>query len=158
MKPILLDLPVPIITPRLLLRPPQPGDGIALNAAVSESYDNIRHTMPWAKERPSDNILIGATGYHHVIWEVPCLETGYWIRTRYSGKGYMTEAVNAITQYAIKQLKMKRVAITCDIDNVRSKKIPQRLGFQLEGTLKAHRLKPLTDEVSDTVILTLFHL
>ena len=29
MKPILLDLPMPIITPRLLLRPPQPGDGIA---------------------------------------------------------------------------------------------------------------------------------
>lgn len=185
MKPILLDLPMPIITPQLLLRPPRPGDGIALNTAVLESYDNIRHTMPWAKERPSleeseefvrqsaanwilkkddepylpllifskkDNILIGATGYHHIIWEVPCLETGYWIRTQYSGKGYMTEAVNAITQYAIKQLKMKRVAITCDIDNVRSKKIPQRLGFQLEGTLKANRLKPLTDEVSDTVI------
>lgn len=43
MKPILLDLPMPIITPRLLLRPPQPGDGIALNAAVSESYDNTSH-------------------------------------------------------------------------------------------------------------------
>ena len=185
MKPILLDLPMPITTPRLLLRPPQSGDGIALNAAVLESYDNIRHTMPWAKERPSleeseefvrqsaanwilkkddepylpllifskkDNILVGATGYHHVIWEVPCLETGYWIRNQCAGQGYMTEAVNAITRYAIKQLQMKRVAITCDIDNVRSKKIPERLGFQLEGTLKANRVKPLTEEVSDTVI------
>ena len=53
MKPILLDLPMPITTPRLLLRPPQLGDGVVLNAAVLKSYDNIRHAMPWAKERPS---------------------------------------------------------------------------------------------------------
>ena len=185
MKPILLDFPLPILTPRILLRPPKPGDGVALNAAILESYDNIRHTMPWVKERPSweeseefvrqsaanwilkkdeepylplfvfakkDNALIGATGYHHIIWEVPCLEVGYWIRNHYSGQGYMTEAVNAITQYAIKQLQMKRVAITCDIDNTRSKKIPEKLGFQLEGTLKANRVKPLTKELSDTLI------
>ena len=53
MKPILLDFPMPITTPRLLLRAPQPRDGIALNAAVLESYDDIRHTMSWAKERSS---------------------------------------------------------------------------------------------------------
>ena len=168
MKTILLDLPMPITTPRILLRPPQLGDGVALNAAVLESFDNIRHTMPWAKEKPSldeseesvrqsaanwilkkdeepylplfifdkqNNNLIGATGFHHIAWEVPCLEVGYWIRNQYSGQGYMTEAVNAITQYAIKQLKMKRVAITCDIDNVHSSKIPEKLGFQLEHTI-----------------------
>lgn len=64
----------------------------------------------------------------------------------------MTEAVNAITWYAFKQLQMRRVAITCDIDNVRSKKIPERLGFQLEGVLKTNRVKPLTGEISDTLI------
>ncbi len=103
MKSSLLDLPMPITSPRLLLTPPQLGDGVELNEEIEVL-------------RKSYNILIGATGYHHMIWEVPCLETGYWIRTQYSGKGYMTEAVNAITQYATKQLKMKRVAITCDID------------------------------------------
>jgi len=33
MKPILLDLLMPIITPRLLIRPPQVGDGKMLNVA-----------------------------------------------------------------------------------------------------------------------------
>jgi ribosomal-protein-serine acetyltransferase len=191
MKPILLDLPMPITTPRILLRPPQLGDGVALNEAVLESFDNIRHTMPWAKEKPSleeseefvrqsaanwilkkdeepylplfifdkqNNNFIGATGFHYIAWEVPCLETGYWIRNQCSGQGYMTEAVNAITQYAIKQLQMKRVAITCDIDNVRSRKIPERLGFQLEATLKANRIKPITGDVSDTLIFAKYDL
>lgn len=185
MKPILLDLPMPITTSRILLRPPQLGDGVALNAAVLESFDNIRSYMPWAQTKPSieeseifvrqaaanwilkndvepylpififdlkDNTLLGATGYHHINWQVPCLEIGYWLRNSYTGQGYMTESVNALTEYAFKELHMKRVAITCDIENVRSKKIPERLGFTLEATLKASRVKPITGEVSDTLV------
>ena len=53
MKPILLDLPMPIITPRLLIRPPQLGDGAAVNAAILESYDMLRQFMDWAKTKPS---------------------------------------------------------------------------------------------------------
>lgn len=191
MKPILLDLPMPITTPRLLLKPPQLGDGAALNAAVLESFDNIQHTMPWAKEKPSleeseefvrqsaanwilkkneepylplfifdkgDNSFIGATGFHHIAWEVPCLEIGYWIRNQYAGQGYMTEAVNAITQYAIKQLQVRRIVITCDSDNVRSKKIPERLGYELEAILKTSRVKPITSEISDTLVFVKFNL
>jgi len=56
MKPILLDLPTPIITPRLILRPPQIGDGIIVNEAVLESFDELKQSMPWAKEKPSVEI------------------------------------------------------------------------------------------------------
>src|SRR5271168_2431593 len=160
MKPILMDFPMPITTPRLLIRPPILGDGVALNEAIIESYENLRNNMAWAKEKPSlddseeivrqaaanwilkkdeepylplfmfdlkNNHFIGATGFHHISWDVPCLEMGYWIRNTGTGNGYMTEAINAITQYAIKQLGMKRVAITCDTENLKSRKIPERL-------------------------------
>ncbi len=53
MKPILIDLPMPILTPRLLIRPPQVGDGIALNEAVIESFETLSRFMGWAKEKPS---------------------------------------------------------------------------------------------------------
>ncbi|MBP9777843.1 MAG: GNAT family N-acetyltransferase [Rickettsiaceae bacterium] len=191
MKPILIDFPMPIITPRLLLRPPQLGDGTALNAAVVESFDNIKQTMPWAKEKPSleeseefvrqsaanwilkkneepylplfifskeDNSFIGATGFHHIAWEVPCLETGYWISNKYASQGYMTEAINAITRYAIKYLQVKRIVITCDSNNIRSKKIPEKLGYELEAILKANRIKPTTGEISDTLVFAKFDL
>lgn len=191
MKPILLDLPVPIITPRLILRPPQIGDGIVVNEAVLESFNVLNQFMPWAKEKPSveeseefarqaaanwilknndepylplfmfdkeTNQFVGGTGYHHYDWDVPSIETGYWIRSSCAGKGFMTEAVNAITQYAFKQLGVKRITITCDTDNIRSKKIPERLGFSLEGTLKGNRRKPLTNEISDTFIYSRYDL
>lgn len=104
------------------------------------------------------NKFIGATGYHNFNWDVPCIETGYWIRSTCSGKGLMTEAINAITQYAFRQLCVKRITITCDIDNLRSKRIPEKLGYTLEGTLKSNRLNPTTNEVSSTLVYSKYNL
>lgn len=102
--------------------------------------------------------FIGACGYHHMLWHIPSIETGYWIRSSCSGKGFMTEAINAITHYAFKQLQVTRITITCDADNIRSRNIPERLGYTLEGTLKNHRRKPITNELSDTLIYSRYDL
>ncbi|HEU5280474.1 MAG TPA: GNAT family N-acetyltransferase [Gammaproteobacteria bacterium] len=185
MKPILLNLPMPIRTPRLLIRPFSVGDGATVNAAILESFTELHQYMDWAKEKPSveeseeqarlaaanwilmkseepwlqlciidkkTNEFIGATSFHHIDWQVPSVETGYWIRVSRANEGLMTEAINAITQYAFNQLKVKRIAITCDRDNIRSKMIPERLGYTLEATLKSNRRKPVTGEISDTLI------
>ncbi len=94
----------------------------------------------------------GATSFHHYNWLIPSVETGYWIRKSKSGNGYMTEATNAITQYAFNQLKVKRISLTCDPDNIKSKNIAERLHYTLEGRLKNHRRKPDTKELGDTLI------
>ena len=98
------------------------------------------------------NDFIGATGFHGIDWDVPCAETGYWVRKKYLGQGYITEAINAITQYAFNVLQVKRLAITCDVDNERSKKIPERLGYSLESRMKANKIKPISGEVTDTLV------
>ncbi len=189
MKSILFNLPVPITTPRLLLRPPQVGDGPIVNAAVLESLNELRPYMPWANTAPSVNeteefcrlaaanwILknndepylplfifnqetgdfIGGTGFHHFDWTIPCIETGYWIRTTCSKLGFMTEAVNALTQYAFQELKVKRIAITCAEDNIRSQKIAERLSYTLEGTLRYNRLT-INNELSSTLIFARYN-
>ena len=185
MKQIILDFPMPITTPRLLIRPVKIGDGTMFNEAIIESFDNLHRFMDWAKEKPSveeseayaslaaanwifkkqeepwlplciidkdTKQLIGGIGFHHYVWEVPSVETGYWIRTSRAQQGLMTEAVNAITQYVFRQLGVKRITITCDRDNTRSKKIPERLGYVLEAILKNHRRKPVSGELSDTLV------
>ena len=48
--PVLLDLPTSIETERLLLRPPQAGDGPLLFAAITESLSELRRflaSLPW---------------------------------------------------------------------------------------------------------------
>jgi len=54
--PILLDLPAQLLTARLLLRPPQAGDGPVLHEAVAESLPALREflsSVPWVAEEPS---------------------------------------------------------------------------------------------------------
>ena len=55
-NPIFLDLPAAIDTPRLHLRPPQPGDGLALHAAIVEAMPELRRflaSLPWVAAEQS---------------------------------------------------------------------------------------------------------
>lgn len=185
MKPILLDIPFPITTYRLSIRPPQPGDGPELNAAVTESLGELRPWLPWAKTTPSledseesarrayaawilrDDLrlsifsrdrghLVASSGLHRINWDNRRFEIGYWCRTKDSTRGYITEAVTAITQFAFACLDAKRVEIRCDVNNERSRRIPERLGFTFEATLKAHDRSPATDELHDTLLFVRF--
>ena len=49
--PVLIDLPMPIRTPRLILRPQQVGDGAATAAAIQESWEELHRWMRWAEHR-----------------------------------------------------------------------------------------------------------
>ena len=54
--PVLLDLPESIASPRLEIRPPRPGDGPMVFAAVCESLADLRRfpaSMSWALAEPS---------------------------------------------------------------------------------------------------------
>jgi ribosomal-protein-serine acetyltransferase len=186
MNSLLLDLPMPIYTPRLIIRPQMPGDGMPLNTAIIESFNELHQYMPWATEKPSveesesfarqayadwitrkafhflafnnsDNTLVGACGFHNIDWSVPSLETGYWLRTSCIGKGYATEYANALTQYAFKVLNVNRIAITCDPLNTRSATIAKRLHFIHEATLKNNRRRR-DGTIGDTLIFARYDL
>jgi RimJ/RimL family protein N-acetyltransferase len=49
LDPVLIDIPIPIRTPRLLLRPKQVGDGAITAAAVAETWDELHKWMRWAQ-------------------------------------------------------------------------------------------------------------
>ena len=51
MNPVLINLPMPIRTPRLVVRPKQVGDGAITSAAVAETWDELRQWMRWAENR-----------------------------------------------------------------------------------------------------------
>ncbi|NCC21684.1 MAG: N-acetyltransferase [Alphaproteobacteria bacterium] len=48
-NPVLVDLPMPIITPRLTLRPVMPGDGAVIAESVAETMTELLPWMPWAR-------------------------------------------------------------------------------------------------------------
>ena len=79
--------------------------------------------------------LVGAGGFHHIIWSVPALETGYWCRTRFTGQGFISEALRALSEFALDTWRVSRIAITCDERNERSWRVAERAGYQVEGIL-----------------------
>jgi len=53
MDPVLIEVPVRIETERLILRCPQPGDGVVVNEAERESLAELKPWMPWAQHGKS---------------------------------------------------------------------------------------------------------
>ena len=51
--------------------------------------------------------LIGTTSLHAIDWDIPKGEIGYWINTKYSGNGYMMEAVKELVNFGLNHLKFK---------------------------------------------------
>lgn len=79
--------------------------------------------------------LVGSVGLHRTDWTLPKTEVGYWIRTSETGKGYASEAVGAITSWALEVLEAKRVELVTDEQNIGSRAVAERCGFRLEGIL-----------------------
>jgi ribosomal-protein-serine acetyltransferase len=71
-----------------------------------------------------------------VDWGNKKTSLGYWLGKKYEGQGIMTQAVDAFTQYAFDKMGLHRVEIRCAEKNKKSRAVPEKLGFQLEGTLK----------------------
>ncbi len=61
-------------------------------------------------------------------------EIGYWLLPEYQGQGVMTRCVRYLCLWSVEARSINRVQIRCAVGNHSSNAIPQRLGFQLEGT------------------------
>ena len=103
--------------------------------------------------------IVGCCSLHQARgdWAVPRFEIGYWLRTGAVGNGYATEAARALTELAFRSLAAERVEIRVDDLNARSYAIPERLGFELEATLRAHE-RATNGELSNTRIYAMWSL
>ncbi|MCG3153349.1 MAG: putative ribosomal N-acetyltransferase YdaF [bacterium] len=77
--------------------------------------------------------LIGTVGLHHIDRADASTEIGYWLAEDRQGQGLMTAAVSAVVTYVFEEWRLNRVEIVCPEENARSRAIPERLGFVLEG-------------------------
>jgi ribosomal-protein-serine acetyltransferase len=83
-----------------------------------------------------DGHYIGGIGMHYwdrVNWKT---EIGYWLSHDFTGQGLMTECVRRCVHFAFRELGMRRIEIRCAVPNRKSRAIPERLAFTLEGMLR----------------------
>ena len=61
---------------------------------------------------------------------------GYWLDAASEGNGVVTAAVAALVDDAFRRYRLVRVEIRADVDNLPSRAVAERLGFELEGVLR----------------------
>lgn len=170
--PILIDIPMPIVTPRLIIRPAQAGDGQALFDAKKDSMTELKKWMLWAQDdetvdkceilvrqqyakyimredilmfafdRARENHLIAGTGLHRFDWKTRIFEIGYWVRTPDTGQGYAQELANALTRFAFDALRAHKVFINHAHENHGSQAVIQKLGYEKEAVSKQDHRLP----------------
>lgn len=110
---------------------------------IKHSEDFIRNTLSEIADLKAlhcglflKSRLIGVIGFHIFDWKKRETSLGYWIDQRYQGKGIITDACRVLIGFAVATLGLKRVVISCAVDNLRSKRIPEKLGFTVKGKVK----------------------
>ena len=149
---------MPIVTPRLILRPPTLGDLDSIQTAKEEAWGDLQRWMAWAAENERSREAteasirrvmdyqnqegIALAGFHRmngdfvvrtaldVTDEQDVYETGYWMAPKYTGQGMATEAANAAIRYAFGHLGARAISVGYFDGNEPSRRIVEKLGFQ----------------------------
>ncbi len=80
--------------------------------------------------------LAGRIFYSYIDTDSARLEIGYQIGQAFAGKGIISRAVPVLLDDAFGEMGMQKVDILCAVHNTRSRRIPEKLGFQLEGIIR----------------------
>ncbi|WP_333861127.1 GNAT family N-acetyltransferase [Clostridium sp.] len=75
------------------------------------------------------NLSIGSACFMGYCGSDGTVEIGYGINEKYRCNGYMTEVVNSMCQWALKDKKVLRIIAGTDKDNTASQKVLKKCGF-----------------------------
>lgn len=92
--------------------------------------------IQWGIVTKEGSNLIGTCGFETWRKESFRGEIGYDLRQSHWGKGFMSEALQAIIQYGFEHMGLNRIEATTRSDNTRSINMLYRLGFKMEGILR----------------------
>jgi RimJ/RimL family protein N-acetyltransferase len=151
---------------RLVIRPFRRRDVGSLHDAVESSLADLQPWLPWAggydrntaqrfvrdsitawgdgkaydftirlvedEDRHAGNVSVWWVSQQNLVGEV-----GYWIRSDLAGQGFGTEATARAVQVGFEEMGLHKVVLRIAVGNRGSERIAEKLGFALEGTLRA---------------------
>jgi len=88
----------------------------------------------WIMVRKSDSVKMGTCGFHCWNHKECKVEIGYDLKEEFWGNGYMQEAIKEIITSATKNMNIKEISACISIDNKRSIRLAENLGFVLSGS------------------------
>lgn len=160
-----------LVTERLHLRPPTPEDADAFWPYVSDPELPYHMTWEAHRDRAETTAfleycvrtraegttatfaiferggaLVGMIGLHDIqrqvrAWRKDVAELGYWVAPPAQGRGYVTEAARALLDAAYTQMGLHKITVGCIAENLRSKRVIEKLGFRPVGVQRDHAFR-----------------
>jgi RimJ/RimL family protein N-acetyltransferase len=145
---------IPVLeTKRLALRAPRLGDAktvatLANDRRIAENTARIPHPYKMSDAEGfitgankaggeavflitlRDETIVGACG---VVLQEETPELGYWLGLPFWGKGYATEALHAVIDYAFTDLEHEALQAGARVTNPASRRVLEKCGFQWTG-------------------------
>jgi ribosomal-protein-serine acetyltransferase len=146
---------------RIIVRPHEAGDVDMLFAAVRESIAEIGPWLPWchpgysrtdaagfiefSRRGWSDasqfqfviahaetGEIVGGISLNHIVRANSLANMGYWVRTSATRRGVATDAARLVARFGFSQIGLTRIEIAAMPENVRSRKVAERIGAKFE--------------------------
>ncbi|BAY76426.1 GCN5-related N-acetyltransferase [Nostoc linckia NIES-25] len=103
---------------------------------ISQQKEEPRTKFQLAVVLKEENRLIGNCGIRVNDSELGEANIGYELNPQYWGRGYATEAVQAILKFGFEELKMHRIWSWCVAENIASFRVLEKIGMRREGYLR----------------------
>ena len=139
----------------------------ALFGAIESSRDHLSAFLPWVGnmqqvedcERYISNCIqlyqqkkevsfvmlqndavVGRIGVHYIDLFNKSGAIGYWIAAAAAGRGIALRSCSVLTGYGFRELGLHRLEIKAAVHNLKSRAIPEKLGYTQEGLLRQAEL------------------
>lgn len=99
-----------------------------MNQKIADNTD-----INWAVCEKESGKFIGFMGFYRTQPENYRTEIGYMVSPEFDGKGYVTESVKTMLDFAFNQMGFHSVCAVIDPENVGSQKVLEKNGFRKEA-------------------------
>ncbi|MHC5249721.1 GNAT family N-acetyltransferase [Enterococcus sp. LJL90] len=147
----------------LALKFPDKSDAAALFAVVEEDRQELGRWMPWVAETKTaadeedylkmsakkmidgelwlaiilvNNQPVGTIDIHGIDLVNRQGEIGYWLSQKEQNRGIVSRALNKVCEIAFTELQLHRLGLITEAGNLKSQRVAEKNGFELEGTLR----------------------
>ncbi len=161
-----MAVPEVLRTQRLVIRPFRPTDAAAIferwaqdsavwrymrwwprtaieqtEQAVEQFIEGRRHgtALSWAITLAEDDEASGMVG---LVPDGHMAELGYMLARDAWGRGLAAEAAGGVVRAALELTGVCRIWAMCDVDNLASARVLEKVRMQYEGTLRRYALRP----------------
>ncbi len=99
-----------------------------LKITENDTANFVWHSF-WLLIRKTDRVVIGSADFKDIPNADNEVEIGYGLGKKFEHNGYMTEAVQAMCKWAMRQENVSHVIAETDLDGFASQRILQRCGL-----------------------------